>query len=179
MDSWPEWREKLIQFAKLESATWPVLKKLLGDLESKDSIACPDGECLLITHSTVRNQTYMWVCFRRRPLWCSLFGSAHKVTVPTRTWEESSLHQTFWGMCESTHGKLFYPLGLGLCSFISSQIVHTHAVYYYRDWVWPTCIMLVLLCYVCVSFPIAWPDQGHCTHVTFHFSVSPSKWCIS
>ena len=45
MDSWPEWRDKLIQFSKLESATRPALKKLLGDLETKDSVACPDGEC--------------------------------------------------------------------------------------------------------------------------------------
>ena len=44
MDSWPEWRKKLIQFAKLESATRPVLKKVLGDLESEDSVACPDGK---------------------------------------------------------------------------------------------------------------------------------------
>jgi len=44
MDSWPEWREKVIQLAKLESATRPVLK-VLGDLEGKDSVVCPDGEC--------------------------------------------------------------------------------------------------------------------------------------
>lgn len=45
MDSWPQWRDKVIQFSKLESATRPALKQLLGDLESKDSVACLDGEC--------------------------------------------------------------------------------------------------------------------------------------
>ena len=44
MDSWPNWKDKLIQFSKLESATRPVLKKLLSDMESKDSVACPDGK---------------------------------------------------------------------------------------------------------------------------------------
>lgn len=46
MDSWLQWRDKVIQFSKLESATRPALKQLLGDLESKDGVACPDGESL-------------------------------------------------------------------------------------------------------------------------------------
>ena len=47
MDSWPEWRDKLIQFSKLESVTRPVLKKLLSDLEAKDGIMHPDGELVV------------------------------------------------------------------------------------------------------------------------------------
>ena len=41
MDSWP-----VVQFSKLGSATRPALKQILGDLESKDGVACPDGESL-------------------------------------------------------------------------------------------------------------------------------------
>ena len=34
LDDWPLWRERIIQLAKVESATRPFLKKILASLES-------------------------------------------------------------------------------------------------------------------------------------------------
>lgn len=41
MNSWPEWRDKLIWFSKMESGTRPVLKKLLSDMDSQ-GVVHPD-----------------------------------------------------------------------------------------------------------------------------------------
>ena len=43
LDNWQEWKEKLIQFAKLESLTRPFLKKLLENLDKCDELAYPHG----------------------------------------------------------------------------------------------------------------------------------------
>ena len=48
MDGWLEWKEKLIQMAKLESATRPMIKKLLEGLERCDELHCPQGQHLLL-----------------------------------------------------------------------------------------------------------------------------------
>ena len=48
MDTWPEWKEKLIRFAKLESANRPALRKLLNDLDRSQEFSHADGE--LFTH---------------------------------------------------------------------------------------------------------------------------------
>jgi len=48
MDSWPEWRDKIIQFSKVEATSRPCMKKLLIDLEKKESVACPDGESFIV-----------------------------------------------------------------------------------------------------------------------------------
>ena len=37
MDSWPEWKEKLIHLSKLESKTQPNVKKVLDILENEDN----------------------------------------------------------------------------------------------------------------------------------------------
>lgn len=37
MDTWPEWCEKLLKFAKLESSTRPVIKKIIAKLEDCNS----------------------------------------------------------------------------------------------------------------------------------------------
>lgn len=44
LDNWQEWKEKLIQFAKLESCTRPFLKKLLEGLDKCDELAYPHGK---------------------------------------------------------------------------------------------------------------------------------------
>ena len=36
MDSWPEWKEKLIKLSKLESKTRPNIKKVLDILEDNN-----------------------------------------------------------------------------------------------------------------------------------------------
>lgn len=50
MDCWLEWKEKLIQMAKLESVTRPMIKKLLEGLEQCNELHCPQGiyYCLLL-----------------------------------------------------------------------------------------------------------------------------------
>ena len=44
MDNWLEWKEKIITFAKKESVTRPLLKKLLEDLEKCHELPCPHGQ---------------------------------------------------------------------------------------------------------------------------------------
>ena len=43
IDGWLDWREKLIQLAKLESTTRPMIKKLLEALEECDKLPYPQG----------------------------------------------------------------------------------------------------------------------------------------
>ena len=45
MDNWLEWREKIIKFAKKESVTRPLLKKLLQHLEKCHELLYPHGQC--------------------------------------------------------------------------------------------------------------------------------------
>ena len=47
MDGWLERKDKLIQMAKLESVTHPMIKKLLEGLEQCDKLHCPQGQYLL------------------------------------------------------------------------------------------------------------------------------------
>ena len=37
LDSWPEWKQKLIELSKLESKTRPNIRKVLDVLESEDN----------------------------------------------------------------------------------------------------------------------------------------------
>ena len=48
MDGWQEWKEKLLQLAKLESVTRPLIKKLLEGLKESDELLCPDSQHLLL-----------------------------------------------------------------------------------------------------------------------------------
>ena len=43
LDDWLEWSEKITKFAQKESATHPLLKKLLGDLEKRGDLPYPHG----------------------------------------------------------------------------------------------------------------------------------------
>ena len=45
VENWLEWREKLIQLAKLESATRPMIRKLLNSLDECDELLYPEGLC--------------------------------------------------------------------------------------------------------------------------------------
>ncbi len=44
-DSWPDWEEKLIKYAKIEAATRPIIKKALDEVEKEceDDIAFTSG----------------------------------------------------------------------------------------------------------------------------------------
>ena len=44
VDNWLEWREKIIKFAKKESATRPLLKRLLEDFEKCHRLLYPHGQ---------------------------------------------------------------------------------------------------------------------------------------
>lgn len=44
IDSWIDYKEKLIKLAKIESATRPVLKKLLRSLPECEDLTSPNGE---------------------------------------------------------------------------------------------------------------------------------------
>lgn len=44
MDNWIEWRERIVKLAKKESATRPLLKKLLDDLERCHELPYPHGQ---------------------------------------------------------------------------------------------------------------------------------------
>lgn len=44
MDTWPEWKEKLIHLAKLDSGTRPMIKRILEKLERQEQIVYPDGK---------------------------------------------------------------------------------------------------------------------------------------
>lgn len=43
MRNWEEWCAKIINFSKVESASRPLIKKTLAELESIDKFACPEG----------------------------------------------------------------------------------------------------------------------------------------
>lgn len=43
VENWLEWRDKLIQLAKMESATRPMMKKLLNNLDECDELLYPEG----------------------------------------------------------------------------------------------------------------------------------------
>ena len=43
MDTWPEWKDKILKLSRLESGTRPLLRQLLSELESKDGLALPEG----------------------------------------------------------------------------------------------------------------------------------------
>lgn len=43
LEDWLEWSEKIIKLAKKESATRPLLKKLLGDLENCHELPYSNG----------------------------------------------------------------------------------------------------------------------------------------
>ena len=51
MNTWPEWRRKLILFSQLESTSRPILEKLLSALETQNTSALPDGKCALSMHA--------------------------------------------------------------------------------------------------------------------------------
>ena len=43
MHNWEEWCAKIINFSKIESATHPIMKKMLAELEKTDTFACPES----------------------------------------------------------------------------------------------------------------------------------------
>lgn len=43
VENWLEWREKLIQLARMETATHPIIKKLLNSLDECDELLYPEG----------------------------------------------------------------------------------------------------------------------------------------
>ena len=43
MDSWPDWRMKILEYSKVESDSRPLIKKILQKLEKADSFAYPEG----------------------------------------------------------------------------------------------------------------------------------------
>ena len=44
LDNWLEWREKIVKLSKKESATRPMLKKLVEDLEKCQELLYPHGQ---------------------------------------------------------------------------------------------------------------------------------------
>ena len=48
MDGWQSWKEKIIKFAKIESVTRPMIKKLLEGLEECDELPYPHGQHFLL-----------------------------------------------------------------------------------------------------------------------------------
>ena len=44
-DTWPEWREKVIVFAKVEAMTRRKLRQLLSSLERTDDIVHAESRC--------------------------------------------------------------------------------------------------------------------------------------
>ena len=44
MNSWPDWCVKILGFAKVESDSRPLIKKLLKKLEESDAFAYPEGD---------------------------------------------------------------------------------------------------------------------------------------
>jgi len=43
METWVKWREKILKFAEIESATRPVIKKLPRCLPKCEEVFCPNG----------------------------------------------------------------------------------------------------------------------------------------
>ena len=54
METWVEWREKILKFAEIESTTRPVIKKLLRCLPQCEELFCPIRE--------VQNRNGGWAC---------------------------------------------------------------------------------------------------------------------
>jgi len=46
METWVEWREKILKFAEIESTTRPVIKKLLRCLPQCKELFCPNSKVL-------------------------------------------------------------------------------------------------------------------------------------
>lgn len=63
LDAWQEWKEKIIQFAKLESLTRPILKKLLEALEECDELVYTHGiyvDKIVIVHLLIFLFKHRW-----------------------------------------------------------------------------------------------------------------------
>ena len=57
MDSWPEWREKLLKVAQVEAQSRRKVKMLLSKLDDKDGIELADGmfiTCIYIIVTSVQ-----------------------------------------------------------------------------------------------------------------------------
>ena len=51
METWPEWRRKIMMLAKMEAVHRPFIKKLLNIIDEEDKdLNCPDG-MYVCTHS--------------------------------------------------------------------------------------------------------------------------------
>lgn len=44
LDTWQEWREKIIQLSKLESSTRPLLRKVLAGIDNCEELTYPEGK---------------------------------------------------------------------------------------------------------------------------------------
>ena len=44
METWPEWMEKIMALAKVESSSRPALRALFCNVDSKDDATQPDGK---------------------------------------------------------------------------------------------------------------------------------------
>ena len=64
MDSWPEWREKLLKVAQVEAQSRRKVKMLLSKLDDKDGIELADGMFITCIYIIVTSVQIIYTCIR-------------------------------------------------------------------------------------------------------------------